>query len=418
MARKTNISRSVAFTRPFRRIGAWFRGIRVGVSDLNGVLASTPVVDYGVSVNNDSAMKLTAFYAGLRLISENIAALPKTVKVIKTGNLSADPDHRVNDLLETPNAYTNGFIFWQLMTTWIKGWGNAYALIRRDGEGNPVELHQLHPSSVSVVISNGRKWYRVTSSDPAFSHLNGTYPDYNMLHFMEMTLDGLVGVNTVVYNAMALGKALATEKFGAEFYAKGGNLKAVLETDGNLGDDAYETFLKHFNAASNFETPLLEFGIKYKQLSVNPVAAQLVQSETLSIQDIARMLNIPPHMLAEMTHATFSNIEHQDIQFVKYSLRPIIKKIETELRAKLFFSDERRTHKIKFSLEGLLRGDTAARSNYYHNAILDGYLTRNEVRDLEGYERADGLDDFLYPLNTGVVGKDNPDDNKEDNTDE
>ena len=418
MAEKSKISRYDAFTRPFKKWGAWFRGIRVGVSDLNTALASVPVVDYGVNVDNDSAMKLTAFYAGLRLISENIAALPKEVKKSVGGRLSADYEHRLNDLLDYPNAYTNGFIFWQLMTTWIKGWGNAYAYIERDRSGNPVALHQLHPSSVSVVMSNGKKWYRVTTSDPVFSHLNGTHPDYNMLHFMEMTLDGLVGVNTVVYNAMALGKALATEKFGAEFYAKGGNLKAVLETDGNLGDDAYKKFIEHFNSASNFETPLLEYGIKYKQLSVNPVAAQLVQSETISLQDIARMLNIPPHMLAEMSHATFSNIEHQDIQFVKYSLRPIIKKIEVELRAKLFFADERRTHKVKFSLEGLLRGDTAARSNYYHNAILDGYLTRNEVRDLEGYERAEGLDDFLYPLNTGVVGKEMPEDNQEDNTDE
>lgn len=418
MAEKSKISRYDAFTRPFKKWGAWVRGIRVGVSDMNAALASVPVVDYGVNVDNDSAMKLTAFYAGLRLISENIAALPKEVKKSVGGRLSADYDHRLNDLLDYPNAYTNGFIFWQLMATWIKGWGNAYAYIERDRSGNPVALHQLHPSSVSVVMSNGKKWYRVTTSDPVFSHLNGTHPDYHMLHFMEMTLDGLVGVNTVVYNAMALGKALATEKFGAEFYAKGGNLKAVLETDGNLGDDAYKKFIEHFNSASNFETPLLEYGIKYKQLSVNPVAAQLVQSETISLQDIARMLNIPPHMLAEMSHATFSNIEHQDIQFVKYSLRPIIKKIEVELRAKLFFTDERRTHKVKFSLEGLLRGDTAARSNYYHNAILDGYLTRNEVRDLEGYERAEGLDDFLYPLNTGVVGKDMPEDNQEDNTDE
>lgn len=385
---------------------------------MNAALASVPVVDYGVNVDNDSAMKLTAFYAGLRLISENIAALPKEVKKSVNGRLASDYEHRLNDLMDVPNAYTNGFIFWQLMATWIKGWGNAYAYIERDSAGNPVALHQLHPSSVSVVMSNGKKWYKVTASDPVFSRFNGTHPDYKMLHFMEMTLDGLVGVNTVVYNAMALGKAIATEKFGAEFYAKGGNLKAVLETDGNLGDIAYEQFLKHFNSASNFETPLLEYGIKYKQLSVNPVAAQLVQSETISLQDIARMLNIPPHMLAEMSHATFSNIEHQDIQFVKYSLRPIIKKIEVELRTKLFFSDERRNYKVKFSLEGLLRGDTAARSNYYHNAILDGYLTRNEVRDLEGYERSEGLDDFLYPLNTGIVGKEMPEDNKEEKTDE
>jgi HK97 family phage portal protein len=252
-------------------------------------------------------------------------------------------------------------------------------------------------------MSDGRKWYKVTISDPDFKFLEGTYSDEDMLHFMEMSLDGIVGVNTVIYNAMALGKSLAQEKFAGEFYRKGGNIKAVLETEGNLGDEAYSKFLQHFQAASNFETPLLEYGIKYKQLSVNPVAAQLVQSETMSIQDIARILNVPPHMIAELSHATFSNIEHQTIQFVQYSLRPVVRKIEVELESKLLFDSERDMVSIKFSLDGLLRGDTAARSAFYHNAILDGYMTRNEVRSLEGLEHAPGLDDFLVPLNVASI---------------
>ena len=267
----------------------------------------------------------------------------------------------------------------------------------------PVALYQVHPSNVEITMSTGRKWYKVTIADPDFKFLEGTYSDENMLHFMEMSLDGIVGVNTVIYNAMALGKSLAQEKFAGEFYRKGGNIKAVLETDGNLGDEAYSKFLQHFQAASNFETPLLEYGIKYKQLSVNPVAAQLVQSETMSIQDIARILNVPPHMIAELSHATFSNIEHQTIQFVQYSLRPVVRKIEVELESKLLFDSERDMVSIKFSLDGLLRGDTTARSAFYHNAILDGYMTRNEVRSLEGLEHAPGLDDFLVPLNVASI---------------
>lgn len=400
---RTNISRWQVWTRPVRD---WFtRGIRVDVADKTGTMSALPKMDFGVSVTNDGAMRLTAFFAGIRLISENVASLPKEVKMKKDRTLSSTDNHPVNRLLEKPNEYTNTFSFWQTIATWIKGWGNAYAIIMRDGTGKPVALHQVHPQCVQIVISNGKKWYKVTMTDPSFSFLNGTYPDYNMLHFMEMTLDGITGVNTVIYNAIAIGKATATEKFAAEFYEKGGNIKAVMETDGNLGDKEYDQFMAHFSkAASNFETPLLEYGIKYKQLSVNPVAAQLIQSETLSIQDIARILNVPPHMIAELSHATFSNIEHQTIQFVQYSLRPIVKKIEVELRSKLFFESERE-YKVKFSLDGLLRGDTAARSNFYHNAILDGYMSRNEVRDLEGLERVEGLDEFLYPLNTGIVGK-------------
>ena len=409
---RTNISRWQSWTRPIKD---WFtRGIRVDVADKTGSMASLPQLNFGVNVTNDGAMRLTAFFAGIRLISENVASLPKEVKVKKGRTLANDYDHAVNKILEKPNSYTNTFSFWQTISTWIKGWGNGYAIIKRNGAGTPTELHQVHPTWVKVVVSDGKKWYKVTTTDPDFAFLNGMYPDYNMLHFMEMTLDGITGVNTVIYNAIALGKATATEKFAAEFFEKGGNIKAVMETDGNLGDNEYAKFMAHFSAAANnFETPLLEYGVKYKQLSVNPVAAQLIQSETLSIQDIARILNVPPHMIAELSHATFSNIEHQTIQFVQYSLRPIVKKIEVELRSKLFFSDER-AYKVKFSLDGLLRGDTAARSNFYHNAILDGYMSRNEVRDLEGLERAEGLDEFLYPLNTGIVGKENNTDNEDE----
>jgi HK97 family phage portal protein len=361
-------------------------------------------IDFGVTVTNGSALKLSAFFAGIRLISENIASLPKSVKrVDQYGSATSDKQHAVNKVLHHPNGYTNAITFWMTIVSWLKGWGNAFAIIKRDNKGLPVALHQVHPSNVQISMSNGRKWYKVTISDPDFKFLEGTYSDEDMLHFMEMSLDGIIGVNTVIYNAMALGKSLAQEKFAGEFYRKGGNIKAVLETDGNLGDEAYSKFLQHFQAASNFETPLLEYGIKYKQLSVNPVAAQLVQSETMSIQDIARILNVPPHMIAELSHATFSNIEHQTIQFVQYSLRPVVRKIEVELESKLLFDSERDMVSIKFSLDGLLRGDTTARSAFYHNAILDGYMTRNEVRSLEGLEHAPGLDDFLVPLNVASI---------------
>ena len=406
MTKKGKISRYESITRPFKRWSAWLRGFRIS-HDSSPLSPYANDMDFGVSVTNNSALKLSAFFAGIRLISENIASLPKSVKKVDSfGSATSDRKHRVNRLLHHPNAYTNGITFWMTIVTWLKGWGNSYAVIIRDRSGYPIELHQVHPQNVSVKIINGRKWYKVTMADPDFRFLDGTYSDDNMLHFMELSLDGIIGVNTVIYNALSLGKSLAQEKLAGEFYKKGGNLKAVLETDGNLGDDDYDNFIKHFNTASNFETPLLEYGIKYKQLSVNPVAAQLIQSETLSIQDIARILNVPPHMIAELSHATFSNIEHQTIQFVTYSLRPVVKKIEVELENKLLFDSEKMDVSIKLSLDGLLRGDTAARSQYYHNAILDGYMTRNEVRSLEGLEHAEGLDDFLVPLNVASIDQD------------
>ena len=406
MKDKRRISRYDAIVRPFRRWAAWLRGIRVS-HDSSPLAPYATDIDFGVAVTNKAAFKLSAFFAGIRLISENIASLPKSVKKEDgRGSTVLVKAHIINKLLHKPNKYTNGMTFWMVIITWLKGWGNSYAVIKRDITGRPVELHQVHPNCMEVSFVNGEKRYKVTMADPDFQFLDGIYSDDDILHFMELSYDGIIGVNTIIENALAIGKSLAQEKFGGEFYRKGGNIKAVLETDGSLDDDMYDSFLAHFNQAQNFETPLLEYGIKYKQLSVNPVAAQLVQSETMSIQDIARVLNVPPHMIAELSHATFSNIEHQTIQFVVYSLRPVIKKIEAELESKLLFESEQENMGIKFSLEGLLRGDTTARSAFYHNAILDGYMTRNEVRVLEGLAKAEGLDDFLVPLNVATVGAD------------
>lgn len=367
-------------------------------------------IDYGVPVNNETAMKVTAFYAGIRIISENIASLPRTVRRREAEGMMEARSHSAYRLIAVrPNRYTSTFAFWGCIVTWVKGWGNAYALIMRDRYGNPEELHQIHPSWVEVQLVNGRKWYKVTCPDPDLAFLNGVHSDEDMLHFFEVSFDGVHGVNPVIYNAAVLGKSIATDKFASEFFKKGGNIKAVMESDGHMTDDEYLKFVEHVSEASgNFDAPLLEYGVKYKQLNVDPVAEQLVESEILSIQDICRILNIPPHMLAELSHATFSNIEHQTIQFVQYSLRPVIKRIEVELEAKLFFEKEQDLYDVKFILDGLLRGDTAARSAYYHNAILDGYMNRNEVRELEGLPHVDGLDDYLYPTNEGVVGKEEP----------
>lgn len=376
-------------------------------SYMEGIKSS--LFDFGVSVTNDSAFKLTTVYAAIRLRAENIASLPRSVKKISKEKGREDAiKHPVYRLLtQQPNSYTNDFDFWFAISSCLDGWGNAFAVIERKN-GIPVSLHQVHPREVvNIALQDGVKYIKICTGDPQRSFLNGTYNGDDVLHFKLFTFDGLNGVDPITYNAISLGKALSIQKFGAEYFKKGGNVRAVLETDGSLGDQQYQQFMKHFaEAASNFESPLLEYGIKYKQLNINPVAAQLIQSEVLSIQDVSRIFNVPPHMLSELSHATFSNIEHQTIQFSQYSLRPSLKRIEREIETKLFRSDEQGIYEVEFSLAGLMRGDTATRSAYYHNAILDGYMTRNEVRELEGLGRIDGLDQMLVPLNEGIVGKD------------
>ena len=361
-----------------------------------------PLLDFGLTVSSDAALKMTAYYAGVRLISENIAALPKRAyKPLDNGDLAPLETPATRAINVRPNAYTNTFDFWFVMVAWLLNRGNAYALIQKDAETKKVELHQIHPDCVSVVMVGSHKWYKVQlpSTDPR-TFLNDTFPDYRMLHFKQFSMDGITGLNPVVYNAIALNKGAAIEQFIADYFRNGGDKRAVLEMDGSMGDDAYENFLKRYNSTGQGGTPLLEYGIKFKQVNVDPVTAALIESEIYSLGDISRMLNIPPHMLAELSHATFSNIEHQTIQFVQYTLRPLVKRMEVELELKMF---EGATD-VKFLLDGLLRGDTAARSALYHGAILDGWMSRNEVRKLEGLPAVNGLDEYLYPTNEMQVG--------------
>ena len=386
------------FSRKEKRTAS--RGVYVGTA-ASYLAAGT---EFGVTVTPEAALKMTAYQAGVRLIAENIASLPKEVRRDGPRGKESDRKHAAYKAINIrPNAYTNVFDFWFTMTAWLEYKGNAFALIQRDPESGRIELHQLDPDWVTVVMVDGHKWFKVECPDQNRAFLTGTFPDRRVLHFMQFTKDGIVGINPVLYNAIALGKGMAIERLAADYYKKGGNIRGVLEYDNSLGDDAYAKFMDHFGSAGNFGTPLLEYGIKYKQLSVDDITARLVESEMFSVDDIARMLNIPPHMLAEMSHSTFSNIEHQTIQFVQYTLRPIVKRLEVELETKLFPASE--VHEVKFKLDGLLRGDTAARTAFYHGAVLDGYMSRNEVRALEGLPFKEGLDDMLYPVNEGVVGK-------------
>ncbi len=365
----------------------------------------------GVDVNNNTAMNFTAVYAAMRIRSENIASLPKVVYEKTSKGKEVAKSHPVHRLVHyKPNSYMNIFVFWEFVNAYADGHGNSYAIIERNAVGDPVALWPVHPSYVHVALVNRKKFYKVYGTQG----FDGTYSDDEMMHFMLFTKDGLTGVNPIVYNADAISLGMAATKFGQEFFDKGGNIKGALEYEGQMGDAEFKKFMQHYeNSSRNFGTAFLEYGIKYKQIGISPEAAQMLQTKIFAVQDVARIFNVPPHMLADLSRSTFSNIEHQDIQFVKYSMRPSVKRFETEIESKLFFEDETDSFEMKFVLDGLLRGDLKSRGAFYHFGIQDGWLTRNEVREMENKNRADHLDTFLYPQNLQPADQGNNKNNKE-----
>lgn len=352
------------------------------------------------TVTNRTAIRYTAVFAAIRIRSENIASLPKRVYRVNGGDLVSDEKHPAAVLIrKSPNNYMNTYSMWEYLNRCLDGWGNAYALIETDGRGRPKALHPVHPSEVMVQLVEGRKFYKVTNNDFA-----GTYEDGEVCHFFSLSEDGLIGINPITYNAESIRLGMAATAYGNEFFSEGGNVKAVLESEKMLNDKAYQRLKAQ--KMENHRTPIFEDGVKYKTVGIAPEAAQMLQTKLFSIQDVARIFNVPPHMLADLSHANYSTIEQQNIAFGQYSLRPAVKLYEVELERKLFTDNE--NYSVKFDLRGVMRGDANSRANFYNTMLQNGVMNRNEVRLAEGYNRVDGLDEFLVALNMGGVNdKDN-----------
>ena len=361
--------------------------------------------DFGVSVSVASAMKFTAWYGGCKLIADNVASLPIHVHKFSKGKWIEDTSSSAYRLLNiAPNHFQTPYEFKHFIAWTRLNWGKAFALIIRDAGARPIEIIPLNPDWVTLRISKSNLLFQVSASDEFYSEYDGIYLAENMLYFKGITNDGYTALSPVEWNAAAIGEGLAAQKFAAEYYKKGGNMKGVITNDRILAPEELDRFKKHFSdSARNYGTPVLDAGYKYQQLSINPVVAQLLAEKTFSIDDIARILSIPPHLLMELSHATFSNIEQENIEFVTMTLRPFCESMEAELDMKLFLTKDLGKFQIDFDLDGMLRGDTTARSAFYHQMLQDCVMTPNEVRDKEHLERQEGLDFYMKPLNMETI---------------
>jgi HK97 family phage portal protein len=308
-----------------------------------------------------------------------------------------------NLLAYSPNKYMNAFTFWELMNTYLDLWGNSYAYISRYG-GKVAALTPIDPTKVVPMVENGRFFYRV--KDTRDQVLDGDKSPDKLLHFKDISFDGLVGISRIAYAERAISLGISAEKFSKEFFDKGGHSKGVIEMEGQMSDDAYQTFKKRWDQNANHGTPLLDLGKKYKQLTMPIEDAMFISARQFQLQDIARIFRVPPHLLADLSRATFSNIEHSDIQFVKYSLRPMVKRYEHELETKLL-GDQLGKKNIRFNLDGILRGDTATRGEYLSKMVSSQIMMQNEARAMENLNPVEGGDQFLAPFTT--PGKNNSD---------
>lgn len=385
--------------------------VRSTNSSLKGTFASFMAQsDSGVVVTEETALKFPAVWQAIRILSELPASLPLEFYEEKNGTRTP-VEHEAKEVLMHPNALMNRFTWHELMNAWLQGWGNGISIIDSRNRGIPQSLMPIHPSSVEAKFSDGRIFYVVDDKDIG---IKGTFFAEEVIHYKGFTTTGLWGKSPIQVAKDNIGMGLAAEKFGSKFFKKGGNLKAVLETENAMSDAQFKEWRKRWEAVysgpeGDHSTPILEYGLKYKQLGIAPEAAQFIQTKQFSIQDIARWFNLPPHMLGDLSRATFSNIEHQDLQFVKYTLRPILRRQEIELEEKLLRPEEQGKIRIRYNLEGMLRGDLASVTSHIKEMVQIGVISPDEGRALLNRNPRAGGSEFYKPAN--IVGNDKTENN-------
>lgn len=394
----------------------------------------------GKSVNERSAMQMTAVYACVRILSESIAGLPLHMyQYEEDGSKTKAMEHPLYQLLhDEPNPEMTSFIFRETLMTHLLLWGNAYAQIIRNGKGEVIALYPLMPNRMKVERdSKGRLYYEYQTMTEDAPTVKGSVVQLDpseVLHVPGLGFDGLVGYSPIAMAKNAIGLAIAAEEYGSKFYANGAAPSGVLEHPNVLKDPAKvrDSWNAAFGGSRNsHRVAVLEEGMKYTPISISPNEAQFLETRKFQIDEIARIFRVPPHMVGDLEKSSFSNIEQQSLEFVKYTLNPWVSRWEQALQRALLTEEEKGKYFFRFNVEGLLRGDYQSRMQGYATARQNGWMSANDIRELENIDRIPaelGGDLYLVngnmlPLsqvetNNAYVREDNTNSKKEETTDE
>ena len=367
----------------------------------------------GKQVNERTSLQMTAVYSCVRILSEAVASLPLNVyRYTDTGGKEKAIDHSLYRLLhDEPNPEMSSFIFRETLMTHLLLWGNAYAQIIRNGKGEVIALYPLMPDRMTVDRdSNGRLYYKYRkSNDDAPTMESGvvSLAPSDVLHVPGLGFDGLVGYSPIAMAKNAIGLAIAAEEYGSKFYANGAAPSGVLEHPGTLKDPTRvrDSWNSTFGGSSNsHKVAVLEEGMKYTPISISPNEAQFLETRKFQINEIARIFRVPPHMVGDLEKSSFSNIEQQSLEFVKYTLDPWVIRWEQALYRTLLSEEEKKSYFFKFNVEGLLRGDYQSRMQGYATARQNGWMSANDIRELEDLDRIPAeLGGDLYLINGNML---------------
>lgn len=363
----------------------------------------------GKTISEASAMRVIAVYACVRILAESVASLPLILyRRRPDGGKERATDHPYYRLLhDSPNPWNTSFGWRETIQGHAAIRGNGYNLLERARNGRIVAIWPMMPTDAVPELDGRQLWYRVDSD---MLGVNNLFPASDVLHISGLTGNSIEGYSPIRQAREALGLAMAAEQFGASWFGNGSRVAGVLEHPGKVRDDAIDRLRASWEAmykgvSNSHKVAILEQGMTWKQIGIPPEDAQFLETRKFQVQEIARLFRIPPHMLADLDRATFSNIEHQSLEFVIHTLRPWLVRWEQELNRKLLVGAERDAYYFEFLVDGLLRGDLKTRYEAYAVAVNSNkpWLSKNEIRRIENLNPVEGGDELDNPQNNAGI---------------
>ena len=355
----------------------------------------------GIRVTPANALMVSAYYDGIRIISEDIAKLPfPTFRRLDRGREEA-MEHPVYPLLKrSPNDNMSAMSFREAMTANAISWGGGFALIQRDGRGSPQKLDIVHPSRVKTELDGqGRIFYEVGVNKDKTSIETIIVRQANMFHLHGMSDDGVNGYSVARLGAESLGRAIAQDRFSSSFFRSGSSPKGAIRFAKKFRDNEELERLRTqwqetYSGEAGWHKPvILDQGAEWQTITIPPEDAQMIESQNFSVGDIARWLRIAPHKIGLLENATFSNIEQQNIDHINDTLMPWMIRWEEEVTRKLFVGEESEFF-AEHDTKQLLRGDSEARAKFLREMFNIGAMSQNEIRQENGMNPIDNGDTY------------------------
>lgn len=364
-------------------------------------LAALAATASGVTISEETALTVADVFKCDRVIRETVAMLPCKIYGRQPRGRKELVKHPLYFLLhDEPNPHMSAFRYWEMLVNHVDIWNKHFSYIERNGAGQIVGLWPIRPEMVRIQVIDGRVWFFARS-------VNGPevkYWDDEILYIPGLTRDGIHAYSVIGLHRETLGLSKATEIFGAKFFGNGAHAGGFLKHKGNLSPEAAKRLKasfeeRHSGLENAHRLAVLEEGMEFEPNLIAPELAQFLQTRQFQRSEVAGLMRVPPHKIGDLSRATFSNIEQQDLEFLRDCIAPWLERIEQECNRQLLMPGEKGKVYIEFEIKGMLRGDSAARSAWYQARFNTASMSPNDIRENENEEPIEGGDVYFAPMN-------------------